>query len=68
MKDRPPRHRYESDPMFLLEVQREFLRLIDREKSVIVDTSIRSAKDIARTLLEEFIERGFVQSRSPQRE
>lgn len=62
MKERPPRHRYESDSMFLLEVQREFLRLIDREKSVTVDASTRSAADIARTLLGEFIKRGFVQS------
>lgn len=68
MKERPPRHRYESDPIFLLEVQREFLRLIDREKSVIVDTSTRSAEEIARALLEEFIDRGFVQSQFPQRE
>lgn len=68
MKERPPRHRYESDPMFLLETQREFLRLIDREKSVIVDASTRPAENIARTLLEEFTERGFVQSQLPQRE
>ncbi len=68
MKERPPRHRYESDPIFLLEVQREFLRLIDREKSVIVDASVRSVEDIARTLLGEFVGRGFVQSQFPQRE
>jgi thymidylate kinase len=68
MKNRPPRHRYESDPMFLLEVQRELLRLIDREKSIIVDTSTWLAEDIANTLLGEFIRRGFVQSQFPQRE
>lgn len=68
MKERPPRHRYESDPMFLLEVQREFLRLIDRDKSVVADTSTRSAEDIAHALLEEFVGRGFVQSQFPQRE
>lgn len=68
MKERPPRHRYESDPVFLLEVQREFLRLTDREKSIIIDTSTRSAEDIARALLEEFVGRGLVQSQFPQRE
>lgn len=66
MKERPPRHRYESDPMFLLDVQCEFLRLIDREKSVIVNTSSRSAEDIARALLREFVRRDFVQSQFPQ--
>lgn len=68
MKERPPRHHYESDPMFLVEVQREFLRLIDREKTVIVDTSTRSAEDVARTLLGELIGRSFVQFQFSQRE
>jgi dTMP kinase len=68
MKSRPPRHQYESDPTFLLEVQREFLRLIDREKTIVVDTSIQSAEESACAILEEFVRRGFVSSQFPQRE
>lgn len=66
MKNRPPRHRYESDPAFLLKVQREFLRLIDREKMIVVETSVQSAEEITQILLEEFVRRGFVSSQLPQ--
>lgn len=68
MKDRPPRHPYESDPIFLLEVQREFLRLIDREKTVIVDTSNQPTEEIAKVVLAELVGRKLVRSRPPQME
>jgi thymidylate kinase len=68
MKSRPPRHQYESDPMFLLEVQREFLRLIDREKTIVVNASIQPAEEVAGVILGEFIRRGFVSSQFSQRE
>ena len=68
MKNRPPRHQYESDPMFLLEVQREFLRLIDRGKTIVIDTSIQPAEETTRAILEEFVRRGFISSLFPQRE
>jgi thymidylate kinase len=68
MKGRPPRHQYESNSAFLLEVQREFLRLIDREKTIVVDTSIQPAEEAARAILEEFVRRGFISSQFPQRE
>ncbi len=68
MKNRPSRHQYESDPTFLLEVQREFLRLIDRGKTMVVDTSIQPAEETARAILKEFVRRGFISSQFPQRE
>lgn len=68
MKKRPPRHRYESNPAFLLEVQREFLRLIDRGKTILVDTTIQSAEEAAYAVLEGLVRRGFVSSQFPQRE
>ena len=68
MKNRLPRHRYESDPTFLLEVQRKFLRLIDWGKIKVVDTSIQSAEKIAYALLEELVRKGFIKSRLPKRE
>lgn len=68
MINRPPRHRYESDPEFLLKVQREFLRLIDREKTILVDNSIKSAEEAAQAVLQELARRGFVSSQLPQRE
>lgn len=68
MINRPPRHRYESDPAFLMEVQREFLRLIDRGKTILVDTSIQSAEEAAQVVLQELTRRGFVSSQLPQRE
>lgn len=68
MKNRSPRHQYESDPTFLLEVQREFLRLIDREKTIVVNTSIQPAEEAMRAILEEFVRRGFMSSQFPQRE
>jgi len=68
MKNRPPRHLYESDPIFLLEVQREFLWLIDRKKTIIVDTSIQPAEEVANAVLGELLKRGFVCSQPPRRE
>ena len=68
MKNRPSRHQYESDPAFLLEVQHEFLRLIDREKTIVIDTSIQPAEEAACAILEEFVRRGFISSQFPQRE
>jgi len=68
IKNRPPRHQYESDSAFLLEVQREFLRLFDREKTMVVDTSIQSAEEAACAILEEFVRREFISSQFPQRE
>lgn len=68
MKSRPPRHQYESNPAFLLEVQREFLRLIDREKTIVVNTSIQPAEEVTGAILGEFVRRGFVSSQFPQRE
>lgn len=68
MINRPPRHRYESDPAFLLKVQHEFLRLIDREKTILVDNSIKSAEEAAQAVLQELARRGFVSSQLPQRE
>lgn len=60
MKDRPPRHRYESDPTFLSDVQREFLRLIDQEKTIVVDTSIRPAEEIVNVIIRELVGRRLV--------
>lgn len=68
MKNRPPRHPYESDPTFLLDVQREFLRLINREKTIIVDTSIQPAEEIANVVMRKFVRRRLVLSQLPQRE
>lgn len=62
MENRPPRHQYESDPTFLLKVQHEFLQLIDQEKTIVVDTSIQPAEEVARAILEEFVRRGFISS------
>jgi thymidylate kinase len=65
LKSRPPRHRYESNSAFLLGVQREFLRLIDREKTIVVDTSIQSAEEVTGAILEELARRGLVSSQFP---
>jgi len=51
-----------------LEVQHEFLQLIDREKTIVVDTSIQPAEEAARAILEEFVRRGFISFQFPQRE
>ena len=68
MKNRPPQHQYESNPVFLLKVQREFLRLIDREKTIIVDSSIQPVEEAARAILEELARRGFISSQFLQGE
>ena len=68
MKNRPPCHRYESDPAFLLDVQREFLRLIGQEKTIVVDTSIQPAEKIADAIRVELVRQEFVRSQLPQRE
>ena len=68
MKTRPPQHQYESNPVFLLKVQREFLRLIDREKTIIVDSSIQPVEEAARAILEELARRGFISSQFLQGE
>lgn len=62
MKNRPPRHRYESDPVFLMEVQREFLRLIDRATTILIDTSIQSAEEAAQAVSRKLTRRGFISS------
>src|SRR3989338_2881861 len=68
MKNRPPQHQYESNPVFLLKVQPEFLRLIDREKTIIVDSSIQPVEEAARAILEELARRGFISSQFLQGE
>lgn len=68
MNIRPPRHLYESDPVFLLGVQREFLRLADSSKTFIVDTSIPTAEEVAEAVTRELTRRGLVRSHSPKRE
>jgi len=67
MRIRPPRHYYESDLTFLLNVQREFLRLIDRKKTIIINTSNQPAKGIANTIIKELTKRKLIRSQFPQR-
>jgi len=68
MKIRPPRHYYESDLAFLLNVQLEFLRLIDRDKTIIIDTSNQSSEEIAHIVMKELARRKLIRSQFPQRE
>jgi len=68
MKIRPPRHYYESDLTFLLNVQLEFLRLIDRDKTIIIDTSNQSAEEIAGIVTKELARRKLIRFQFPQRE
>lgn len=68
MRNRPPRHQYESDPVFLLGVQREFLRLIDRKTTMLVNTSIQSAEETTQAILQELTRKGFISFEILQRE
>lgn len=68
MLTRPPRHQYESDPMFLLLVQKEFLRLADKSATVIIDTSVRTAEETTRIVAEKLGECGLTTSRSTIKE
>lgn len=68
MTDRPPRHPYESDPLFLLCVQEEFLRLADKGTSIVIDTSTRTAEETTRIVVGELDKRGFITPRSTSNE
>jgi len=61
---RPPQHPYESDPAFLLRVQKEFLRLMDKGTSIIIDTSVRTAEETAVIVARELGKCGFIIPRS----
>lgn len=61
---RPPQHPYESDPAFLLRVQEEFLRLIDKGTSIIIDTSVRTTEETAVIVAGELGKYGFITPRS----
>ena len=68
MAMRPPRHPYESDPMFLLRVQEEFLRLADKSTSIVIDTSVRTAGETTMIVVGELGKRGLVTPRSTSNE
>lgn len=68
MNIRPPRHLYESDPVFLLDVQREFLRLTDLNRTFVADTSIPAAEEVAEAVIKELTRHGLVRSHFPKRE
>ncbi|KKS44662.1 MAG: hypothetical protein UV08_C0017G0003 [Parcubacteria group bacterium GW2011_GWA2_42_18] len=64
----PPRHQYESDPMFLLRVQKEFLRLADKGMSIVIDTSVLTAEETTRIVTEELGKRRLITPPSSPKE
>lgn len=60
MAMRPPRHRYESDPDFLLRVQDEFVSLVDKSMSVVIDTSVRTVEETTMIVAREIGKRKFI--------
>ena len=68
MMMRPPRHQYESDPMFLSRVQKEFLKLADKSATVVIDTSVLTAEETTRIVAEELGKRRLITPRSTSKE
>ena len=59
MMHRSPRHRYETDTGFLLDVQREFLRVIDA-KTLVIDTSKQTIDNVVNKVMEDLVRRNIV--------
>jgi len=62
MEMRPPRHQYESNVCFLLDVQYEFLKLIDREKTIVVNTSAKTVEEIINEIISVLANRAIINS------
>ena len=60
MKIRPPKHQYDSDPVFLMRVQKEFLRLIREEIFVVIDTSNRTVEETTNLVTKELHGHGLI--------